>query len=135
MDGLLASFRSGLASIALVHRVQVDEPMFALYWRAVSDLPGDALVASLGAALRELDTFPKPAHLRRLALAWKRAQRDREDAERSARRVLTATKWAYVLAELADPEVPEPKKAVIRERWRQQNPSENPPWEGAASPW
>lgn len=71
-------FRQRLIGLAEVFDVKLSPQRVALYFEALRDLPLEAVVQALNAAVRTLKWFPKPADIRALALG------DVEDRAESA---------------------------------------------------
>lgn len=60
-------FANALSAVAVTFGTELDKPILAAYWMALSDLDLNALQSACSRALRELTFFPKPAELRKLA--------------------------------------------------------------------
>lgn len=127
-------FSLALAGLGVTMLTEVSPPIVAVYWDALCDLPARAMVAAIERAKRESEAFPKPIELRRHARAFLSDEQNRRGGE-NATRCLPFRQYAYLLAQLADPEVPEAKKTRIKEQWSAKNPGVPGPWEGDANQW
>jgi transcriptional regulator with XRE-family HTH domain len=134
--GDFVDFSNGLKLLAAAMRAEVTETNVEAYWFALGDLPKAALLAALARGLNTFERFPVPREIRQAVREVMRAEgiarenAERIENERAAKRALTGGQYAYLLAQLADPDLPDWKKDRVRESWRRMKPGETPPWEG-----
>jgi hypothetical protein len=129
-------FSVALGSLGVTMMTEVGTATVRAYWEALSDLPAHAMAAAIKRAQREAEAFPKPIELRRHARAFLADEQARRDGAMATRPCLPFRRYAFMLAELADPEVPERKKERIKTDWKIRNPGVPGPWEqGDVNQW
>lgn len=126
------AFSDGLTALSHAMRTEITELQIEAYWAALCDVAGPPLLAAIANGMRTFEQFPRPVELLRASRDIAQREQERQDGARASRKLLPARRYTFLLAELADPEVPEWKKTKIREEWRAMNAAEPPPWEGNA---
>jgi hypothetical protein len=128
-------FSLALSNLGVAMMTEIAVPTVRAYWDALHDLPAHAMAAAIKRAQRESDHFPKPVELRRYARAVLSDEASRRDSD-NATRALPFRQYAYLLAQLADPDVPDRKKDRIKNDWKTRNPGAPGPWEqGDMNQW
>jgi hypothetical protein len=125
-------FVTALTQIGLaIVRTQPDKAAIDAQWVALAGLPGERVLEALARGLKEWTQFPSPAEIARLVRTIDGEEAARREARRKAdyQASIRCPEYSFLLAMLADPDVPEEKKARIKSTWRPKNPNQRPPWE------
>lgn len=129
VDADHSRFTLALGLVATALRAEADTPVLNAYWHGLADLPSGPMFAVLSEGLRRWDRFPSPAEIRRFVREVIRDQEQRAVPTRIAAQGKKFLKDAFLLAQLADPDLPVWKKDKIRDDWRRSHEAEKPPWE------
>lgn len=122
-------FSVALSALGVALMTEIAVPTVRAYWEALHDLPAHAMAAAIKRAQAYAEAFPKPVELRRYARAVLADEAARREGQ-LATRALPFRQYAYLLAQLADPDVPDRKKDRIKADWKARNPGQPGPWEG-----
>lgn len=128
-------FSLSLTAMCVTLHAEFSETLAEAYFEALSDLPAHAMAKAMKRAGRECEAFPKPIELRRFARA---VLSDEENRRAMNMPALPSAfrQYAFLLAQLKDPAVPEWKKAKVRLDWTAKNPGQPGPWEkGGENQW
>lgn len=137
-------FAKALAELAFAFRLELDAETVEQYWGVLQKHDDAHVLEALKRSREMFETFPPIVEIKRvllqvaleaerkasaakLGVCQHRHRCDCRKAEPALRR------FAFLLAELADPDVPEAKKEKIRSEWnREYGAHMPPPWERGA---